>query len=170
MYFLWKQDIGVGHTVWLERLHWLSCMASNVWRRPLTSLCVNMCGEKWEVSQKHTAEVNSLLVCVHFYWSRCSQLQVWIHGCFRQHHRAEGVEWMIPFSPVIMGEGSQNCTQSPHFCSAVFRALILQEPLENGKDTSLFLLDWEECGTVLMVFAGLARLRPVCPFSSGAGM
>lgn len=43
------------------------------------------------------------------------------------------------------------------FLLSLFRDLILQELLENGKETSLFLLDWEECGTALMVFAGLAR-------------
>ena len=68
------------------------------------------------------------------------------------------------------GTGKPKLHTDTSFLLSLFRDLILPEPLENGKETSLFLLDGEECGTALMVFAGLARPRPVCPFSSEAGM
>lgn len=127
-----------------------------------------MCVQKWVVGNKKCHKKNEFVYTFICHVARrrgFGSIDV-----FAIITELKGLSEWFHSSPWIMGQGSQNCTQPPHFCSALFREIIRQEPLENGKETSLFLLDWEECGTALMVFAGLARPKPDCRFSSEAGM
>lgn len=61
--------------------------------------------------------------------------------------------------------GVQNCTQPPSH-----RSSPTGDCGNWDRNSFPFLLDRVECGTALMVFTGLARPGPVCPFTSEAGM
>lgn len=60
-------------------------------------------------------------------------------------------------------DGNSKLYTATSFLLSLFQDPVLEESLENGKETSRFLLDWEECGTVLMAFAGVAHPSVLSP-------
>lgn len=84
--------------------------------RPLcmwVCVCAEISWRKAKVSQKNKLDLLSLFWGHFFFYA---QTQVRAHDCFRQHRRAEAIDWMIPFSPWVMGQGSQ--TAHSHLISA----------------------------------------------------
>lgn len=134
--------------------------------------CNWLCGyrnglEKMKIRRTIDLFRSILVNCYASRWSHGAGLDPWLFS-------PASLSWKDWVNDSIQsldhGTGNPKRHTVTSFLLSLFRDLILLEPLENGKETSLFLLDWEECGTALMVFAGLARLRSVCPFSSEAGM